>query len=258
MKKFLIGIAVLLFIVIAGLALFIQFGTEPTIKYALETEGSAMTESKVAVKGVNLSLLGGSLSLTGITLDNPKGFTAPRALSMGEVSVNIDRNSLMSDEIIINQILLDKPSITFERGQGSSNLEIIKQTLDKYIPQTEETAEPTKTVLIKELLINGAELTYNMKPGGKLRTLTMPDAKVQNISSGEGGEGVSYQVAIDQIVAQYTPVVIEQLVKAEGLDAVKGIVKDPGQLKDVLKDDLLKDGGGDVKEKIKGLKDLIK
>jgi len=257
MKKFLIGIAVLLLIVIAGFALFIKFGTEPTIKYALETEGSAMTESKVAVQGVDLSLLGGSLSLTGLTLDNPQGFTTPRALTMGEVSVNIDRNSLMSDKIIVNRILLDKPSITFERGQGSSNLEIIKKTLDKYIPRT-ETTEPTKTVLIKELLINGAELTYNMKPGGQLRTLTLPDAKVQNISSGEGGEGVSYQVAIDQIVDQMTPVVIEQLIKAEGLDAVKGIVKDPGQIEDLLKDDLLKDEGASVKEKIKDLKGLIK
>lgn len=252
MKKFLIGIAVLLLILVAGFALFIQFGTEPTIKYALETEGSAMTGSKVAVQGVDLSLLGSSLSLSGVKLDNPQGFTAPRALSLGEVSLNLDRSSLMSDEIVINRLLLDKPSITFERGQGSSNLEIIKKAVDKYLPQTDETA-PVKTVLIKELLINGAELTYNMKPGGKMQSMTLPDVSVQNIGSGEGGEGVSYQVAIDQIVAQITPVVIEQLVKAEGIDAVKGLVKDPGQL-----EDLLKDGGGGVKDKIKGLKGLIK
>ncbi len=263
MKKILIGIAVVLAVVLVGLALFIKFGTEPTIKYAVESQGTAFTDTKVGVKNVDLSLFGGSLSLSGITLQNPKGFTSPDAMSLGQVRVDVDRNSLFSKEIVINRILLDKPSITFERGQGSSNLEILKKAIDSHVPKSQSGESPV-TVLVRELLVKNAQLNYNLKPGAKLKSLVLPDARVANIGTGKGSGGVSVQVAVDQIVNQMMPVVVSELARAEGVDAVKGILKDPGQFKDilgkdVLKGDALKGGVGGVKETIeKGVGDVIK
>lgn len=246
MKKLLIGLAVLLVLVVGGLAAFVKFGTEPTIRYALETEGTSATQTGVSVEDVNLSIMGGSLSLSGLKLANPDGYTTPEALSLGKVSAKVDRNSLFSDQIVVDQISLDAPSITFERGKEMSNLEKIKQAIDQYLPATPDQQEPTKTVLIRELLINGAKLNYNLKPGAKIRSLTLPDTRVENIG-GTDGSGVSYQVAVEQIVDQMAPVVMRELAKAEGVDAVKGLIKDKSQL-----GDLLQDGDGGVKEKLEG------
>lgn len=259
MKKLIIGLVVLLVVVLVGIGLFVNYGTEPTIKYALESEGTAITENDVTVEKVDLSLFGGSLSLAGLELKNPKGFTAPNAMSLGEVRVDVDRDSLFSDEIVVDRILLDKPSLTFERGQGSSNLEIIKQAIDRHVPQTEESGEPAVTVLVRELLVKGATLNYNLKPGAKLKSLTLPDAMVENISSGEGGEGVSVEVAIDQIVDQMMPVVVAELARAEGVDAVKGILKNPGEFSNILESDALKGGVEGAKEKVEeGLGGMLK
>ncbi|RMF07556.1 MAG: AsmA family protein [Alphaproteobacteria bacterium] len=259
MKKLLIGLLALVLVVVVALALYVNYGTEPTIKYALETQGSAITENTVTVEQVDLSLIGGSLSLAGIRLANPAGFSAPDALSLGEVRVDVDRDSLFSNEIVIDRILLDAPLLTFERGGGSSNLEIIKQAIDRHAPKTGESAEPTTTVRVRELLVQGATLQYSFKPGAKLKSLRLPDTRVENISSGESNEGVSVKVAIDQIVEQMMPVVIAELARAEGVGAVKGLLKDPGQFGDILEGDLLKDGFGGAKESIEeGLGSVFK
>ncbi|MEX1147724.1 MAG: hypothetical protein WEB93_05020, partial [Sphingomonadales bacterium] len=250
-------------LIIGAVALFLNYGTAPTIKYALEREGSTMTGVPAPVGEVDLSLLGGALSLGNFRLGNPSGFKAPEAIYLGETRVNLDRRSLFSDQIVINEIVVVRPDVTFERGQGSSNLEIIKKAIDRYIPEADPEAEPIN-MLVKEFVIEGATLNYNLREGQTLRTLSLPDVKVENIGTGGDGGGVSVDEAVSQIVEQLTPFVLRELARIEGVEALRSIVADPGQLRelldtDTLQDglggakDLLEDGGGQILDKIPGL-----
>lgn len=200
-----------------------------------------MTESQVRVKDVNLSLMGGSIALSGIEVANPPGYSTPQAISLGKINVVVDRNSLFSDRIVIKEIRVDSPSITLEKGKKTTNLQALQDALNRNAPPAGETSEPVK-VLISDIFVNSTKLNYKLSPSGSLKTMSLPDVHLQNI--GTGGEGTDVKSAINQIVTQMTPVVMAELVKLEGL----GVVKDSlGKVGNV--GELLKDGGEGILDK---------
>lgn len=256
MKKALIWILAVVVVIGGGAALFLNYGANSTIQSALQSEGSRMVETGVTVRDVNLSLMGGSLSLSGIDVANPTGFSAGQALSLGKINVSVDRNSLFTDRIVIKEIRVDSPSVTLEKSGKKTNLQVLNDALKRNSPPSSGSAatQPVK-VLINDLYVNATKLNYKLSPASSMKTISLPDVHLQNI--GTGGEGVDVKTAVNQIVAQMTPVVMAELVKLEGLSVVKNSLGKVGNLDTLLKDG---DGGmlGDVKKSTGKLFDKFK
>lgn len=246
MKKVLIWILAILVVLVGGVLLFVNYGLNDTIQTALQSEGSRMTETDVTVRDVNLSLMGGSLSLSGINVANPKGFSAGNALSLGKINVSVDRSSLFTDRIIIKEIRVDNPSVLLEKSGKTTNLQALQNALKRHSPPSSgegAASEPVK-VLINDIYVNTTKLNYKLSPAATLKTISLPDVHLQNI--GTGGEGVDVKAAVQQVVAQMTPVVMAELVKLEGLSVVKNSLGQVGNLDALLKDGdagMLKDVG---------------
>lgn len=238
MKKALIWILAILVVIAGGVVLFLNYGANSAIQKALESEGSRMTESQVRVKDVSLSLMGGSIALSGVEVANPPGYGTPQAINLGKINVVVDRNSLFSDRIVIKEIRVDNPSITLEKIGKTTNLQALQDAIGRNAPPADETAEPIK-VLINDIYVNATTLNYKLSKAGSQKSMSLPDVHLQNI--GTGGEGVDVKAAINQVVAQMTPVVMAELVKLEGIGVVKDSLGKVGNL-----DNLLKDGGGDL------------
>lgn len=132
MKKILIVLVVLAAAGAAGLFLLLG-GLGSVIKTATEKFGSDATQAKVTLNSADVSLSSGEGTLKGLVVGNPEGFATPSAFELGEVSVKLDTSSLTTDTIVVKEVVIHAPKVTYElNGSLSSNLSKIQSNVDEY------------------------------------------------------------------------------------------------------------------------------
>lgn len=131
MKKVLIGLAVLAIIVAGGLY-FVWSNLGSIIKTAVEEAGSEVTQVSVTLDNVDVDkLTDGQAGIRGLTVGNPSGFQTDSALKLGEVSVKVDPATVTSDVIVIKEVVIAAPEVTYEFGSGGSNIGTIQKNVEK-------------------------------------------------------------------------------------------------------------------------------
>jgi len=142
MKKALFAFAVLLLLGAAGVYLAFNY-VDVIVKVALEHYGPQVTGVTVKVGRVKISPKDGRGSLRDIELGSPPGFSAPRTARFGEVSVALDPSTITEPVIVIHELVLESPQITYERGDKTTNLDAIQRQIDAYVKRA-ESAEASK------------------------------------------------------------------------------------------------------------------
>lgn len=131
MKKVLIGLAVLVVIVAGGLY-FVWSNLGSIIKTAVEETGSKVTQVSVTLDAVDVDkLTDGQAGIRGLTVGNPSGFNTDSALKLGEVSVKVDPATVTSDVIVVKEVVIAAPQVTYEFGSGGSNIGTIQKNVEK-------------------------------------------------------------------------------------------------------------------------------
>lgn len=131
MKKVLIGLAVLAVIVAGGLY-FVWSNLGSIIKTAVEEAGSEVTQVSVTLDAVDVDkLTDGQAGIRGLTVGNPSGFNTDSALKLGEVTVKVDPTTVTSDVIVIKEVVIAAPQVTYEFGSGGSNIGTIQKNVEK-------------------------------------------------------------------------------------------------------------------------------
>lgn len=240
-------IAVILVWVVVSLLL------DTAAKRAIETVLPGITGTPVSVKSVNLSLLSGRGAVNGFVIGNPKGFQTERAFSVVNASVDIDVSSLLRDTLVIEEIIIDGPQVTYEFDQTQSNIGKIKENVDKFSPKKEAPAESRagRKVIIKRLVVRNGKVTVAPSAlKGQGVTVLMSTVEVKGIGEQSGGAVVGQAVA-----AAFDP--LTQAIE-------KAAAKGKEQLKDALDafqkgtTGLIDPGGKEVKDKVDKVKDLFK
>ena len=132
MNKIVKIVAIIVFI-IAALVIFVLTNLDRTVQGAVESVGSEMTQSKVSLRRVDLSLTSAKRSFQGLLVANPAGFASPYAFSLGEISFVMEADSLAGDTIVIQTLQIVAPEVTLERASGRSNLDQIKANIAEYL-----------------------------------------------------------------------------------------------------------------------------
>ncbi len=201
---------IILWLVIGVLALIVVgvivvgFSLDKIVKTGLETVGPKMTQTKLTVDSVNLSLLGGSAGINGLVLGNPDGFKTTQAISVGKAAVSIVPRSIMADKIIIHSVEVRAAEITFEGNPfGANNLKKIMDNVNETAgasagtkPETSPAGKPTgaaRKLQVDDFLISGAKVHASITgiPGVDVKeiTVTIPDIHFSNL--GQGPEGIT-------------------------------------------------------------------
>lgn len=246
--KIIIGLVIvvpLVFIFVVGI-----YGGQ-IAKDGINTYGSEFLGVDVVVDDVDFSILAGNLSMSGLVIGNPEGFESEYAFRLGSVKVELDRNSLFSDHIIIDQVRITAPEVIMELGKGGNNLSKLQETIEAQMGLTEEEeAEPAPNVTIRNFYLTDASFKLVGLPAGlKSPEVELPDIHLENIGTGEGAEeGTSFADASGEIIAviaaSATTAVVD--LKLKGLSL--SVLKDGGGILSGKSDTLTK-----VKEGITGL-----
>jgi len=252
MKKVLIGLGVL--VVVLGIVLWrVYANLDKIVAKVIEDVGTEVTQTTVRVGGVELDLLNGKAGLAQLSVANPAGFSSPQIFSLELVSVAIDVGSVSSNPIIINEIVVRQPRVTYEvNQQGTSNLAVLKKNVDSYSasrdtgsgsatkePESEGQEGEEIRLIIRKLSFEGGELnaTSALRPDKPIKA-KLPAFSMSNIGQSSGG-ATSGQIAKE---------VLDRLVRQAGDAAARaGADKLADELQDRAKEKLGDKVGGALK-----------
>jgi len=278
-KKVLIGIGVALVVLIVAVTLFLG----PIIKTSVETIGPQVAGVEMTLEKASVNLLTGNVKLKGLIIGNPEGFKTPSLMELGQFVVDLDMASLLTDTIVVKQIHIDGPQITYERGLKASNLSTLQKNLapaeDASADEPEEKVAkakkaPAKKVVIEDFLFENGKVNVSITlAGGK--QLTVPLATIHLEDIGKESDGASITEVVNEVFGAITKSVGQAVASSADFagDALKGtgalagnalkgtgnLIKDPGQSVDAAKDaagaatDAVKDVGGALKKGLGGL-----
>ena len=129
MRKWIIAAVVLLAIIGAG-AYVAYERLDIIVKVALEYFGPGVTGTEVRVGDVEISPRSGRGRLRNLEIGNPQGFSAVRAARFNDVILEVDPATLRSPIVHVNAIGIDAPTIVYERGGKTTNLEVIARSME--------------------------------------------------------------------------------------------------------------------------------
>lgn len=246
MKKssLLIGVVV----VAAGIYYFGPSLLDSAVKKIVNKYGSEVTGTEVNLEGFSLHPTTGEAAIRKITIANPQNYKMPYLFELNNISVKVDIKSLTSDTVIIEDITVDKPAITYEMlSLTQNNIKEIQNNVNSYLNKSSsndkaETTSETdsadqsagKKVIIRHLAINDA--TLSAAAGDKDVSITLPDITMNNIGddSKKAGSNIPQVIAkiLNKILTTATQNVVSQKlgdlksVAKENLNSVVGGVKD--------------------------------
>ena len=259
--KLLRNIGLALVALVAVVLILIHFFADSAVKIGIEKAGSSVLRVGVRVDGVNLGILGGSLGLKGLVIDNPPGYQNPKLLVMNNAHVAVDIRSLMTNMVNIKQIKLDGIELVVEqKGISGTNLQEILKSLPSGEKKT--SAEPSgKKLHIDELEVSNVMVKVKLIPiPGKADTVPLKLKPIRMTNLG-GDNKLDTAGLVSKVLVALAGGIAEQGAGVLPDDIIKPLSGELQKLTGTLLDEsgkLLKGGADAGKGIIDGGKDLGK
>lgn len=259
MKKVILVVIVLVLIAIAGGLYYLYANLDSLVAAAIEKYGSQVTQTAVSVDNVSIKPTEGSAKIGGLTIANPKGYTAPYAFTLKNIGTRIDFQNSGRDKIVIDEIAIDNPEVFYEINKDrQTNLLELKDNLGigktgKPQPETQPADQPD--IVIRRLSFTGGNVHADVVPLNKRYDLKLPAIRMTNLG---GTNGAPPAEIARQIIGRLLDRVRQEV-------AAQGVGKELEQARQKLdtKKEELKSRTGDVldsrKEEARSkLKNLLK
>lgn len=199
MKKWLIALAALVILLIAGVVILF-FSLNSIVEKTVNTEGPKITGTAVHLDKADLSLFSGKGVFSGFTVGNPAGFSDSHAATVQSISVALDSGTVFKDVIIVRNVTVDGPDLVYELGKDTSNFDVILKNVRNFEDRNESresnsSASAVKTddgaskkkVIIDELVIRNAKATL-VVPLLKFSVhVPLPEIRLTDIGRRESG-----------------------------------------------------------------------
>ena len=209
--------------IILFLFVFFSLFINTIVKKSVESFGPKITQTPVNLQKVKISLLSGHSEIHGLVIGNPEGFHTDSALKFDTVVIDISPFSIFSDKVIIRDILVDGPEITYETSVEGSNVGKIKKNVESYSSSSRsKTNEPgespngqkeSKQVQIDTFLLQNGKIRLSAKLlQGK--TLDIPLMKVQLNDIGKESGSASFPVVIEKLADAIYKAILEAVTES--------------------------------------------
>jgi len=242
-------VAAILLVILAGAAWYLLSSVDSIVKGAIEKYGTEAAQASVTVKSVKLSLATGEATITGLVVGNPGGFATDSAVTLNSVTVKLDTGSLIgSGTIVIKQVDIVAPHVTYEVGLGGSNLQTIQKNVQAYAGNPESSggtpvaasSGSERKLVIEDLVVRDGVVSVSatILQG---RTLNVPLPTIHLTGIGKDGGATPAQVA-RQVLGSITTdaATVGARALANGAtsavtDTAKGVVSQPREVGKRLK-----------------------
>ena len=183
-RKFLV-IALVVAAVAVGAVTLLVSNLDSLVAKLIESEGSKVTGTDVAVSGVKISLKEGSGAISGLTIASPDGFDPAHAFTLGGIRLDLDLGSLRSDPVVIDEIRVSDPQVAAQiLADGSSNILVLQKHVAQFAAARggsgkggdgKGAQQDTKRLRIKRLVFDGGGIALDATAlGDKQREVALP------------------------------------------------------------------------------------
>ncbi len=221
------------------------FTLEDRIQSHLEKTMTQLVGVPVNIENVELSVLSGEGSVTGLTVANPPGYSADSAFKMTEIAFDLDIISAITRPLRISHLLIDSPRVNLEVKEAfNSNLkDIVSISQSRQSSPLENTGEVgaensvtqgesnSYPIAIEKLEIRN--LQFKVSRGNDNWEGSLELIEMHNLG---GGQGMSAGDLSYLVLKKITTDVLAQAVSDKLSEKVKNTVK---KLKKSLLDSLL-------------------
>lgn len=192
MKKILIAVAALVLVLLAGAFGYLYFSLNTLVKKGVETIGPKLTRTSVTLDAALLSPFSGSGRLQGLAIGNPEGFSGSAALKVPEIRVSVDKKSLFSDTVAINEIVINRPLVALEGTLAGNNLGKLMYNVKSYGASDREkpsSKSSPRKFIVKKVLISAPSLNVSasLLKQSVGQTIPLSDITLENVGSGSSG-----------------------------------------------------------------------
>ncbi len=221
-KKILIGTGVVVVALVVGIYWLSQ-NAGPIVQAVIEEQGTRATQVPVTLDAVDIDLADLKAGLRGLAVANPPGFETERAISLGAISVKIAKD-WSPNLIVIDEVMIDAPEVTYEIGSGGSNIAKIQENVDNFVKamtgpeqagsgstdggkgnQGGESQDSPKVVINNFYIKHGKVNVSTALFKGKSLTAPLPDIHLQDIGKDDGsGAGATPTEVVEQIITAIT------------------------------------------------------
>lgn len=177
------------------LVILLQFGLGPIIKNVAPKIGPDVLGTPVEISNVTVKAFSGLVDISGLVVGAPEGFKA-NVFEMDNFKVALSLPSIFSDTIVIREIVIKEPLVTYEMSALRTNIGAIMEKLDS--GETEEKVEDPedvkggKKVIIEKFVFEGAKIRIaTTATGGKGTVIPLPTINLEDIGKKSGGATVS-------------------------------------------------------------------
>lgn len=205
MKKF-VKVVLWIVVVLAVLLAAAVFFLDHVILHGFNTAVPAVLGVDASLGEAQASLVKGYVSLKQMHIGNPEGYKTDGIFDLGEVTVDVDMPSLMSDTIVVEVVKVSGAEVTYEQGLRGSNIGALLDQLatEEKVEKAEEkekepSEKPAKKVIIRKLDVDGTRLNVAMTAMmGAAVPVPLPPIHMEGI--GEESGGVTPLEAVQYIV----------------------------------------------------------
>jgi hypothetical protein len=251
-------------VIIVVAAVCLLSSIDSLIKTAVETYGSEAMKATVQLDDVEVSPTSGQGTMRGLFVGNPQGFDTASAFKLGAVSVRLDIGTLGEDTIVINEIIIDKPEVTYEIGTGGSNIDALKRNVNAYAGTERKGTAGKKAdgagpkLVITKLRITGGVVNVSaaMLKGKKL-SAPLPTIELNDIGKEKGG--ASPGEVIEQVIERVSQSVGKSVATLNLGDIIGGAGKQAREALDKATagtegaKEAIEKGTGEIGDALKGL-----
>lgn len=194
MKKILLSLIALILLIVSGTLGYLYLSLNGYVKKEVERVGPRITRTSVSLSSASISPFSGSGKLTGLIIGNPEGFTSSAAIKAPEISIVVDKESLISKTIVINEILIRNPELFLEGTLTGTNLMKLIGNIKGYGGSGKEKGEKTSSprqYIVKRILITAPRLNVSasLLKTNIGQTVPLSDISLNNV--GGDGSGIS-------------------------------------------------------------------
>lgn len=201
--KFLAKLIISTVIIIVIALGIIVFYPNLFLKGAIESVATKATQTSVTISDLDYSVFNGQGSINNLKIDNPDGFNkTPHLFSVDNIEIQIDKETLFDEIMVINLIKIINPNINYEQGQGSDNLQTLQKNIEQTIAEakksagiqesTEEasTSSTEQKFIIEKFILQGANIKAYVKLlGNDVNEIILPDIILTDL--GKKSKGAS-------------------------------------------------------------------
>ena len=210
---------------IAGIFFAGTLYLDSIVKSAIQQYGPQILQVPVQVEDVSLSPFTGSGTVEKLTIGNPDGFESDYLISIGVLSIDMDITTLLSQHIIIEDLLLQNVHIIYERNSGTTNIAAFEELMSKASHPDSETGSQAMT--INRMVIDDSRLTLQASLlGGKSIDVKIPRTEREQISSEDNTVAGVVNMALGPVLQSIKNAgsqAIQKAGKSKVKDKVKGI-----------------------------------